>query len=386
MIRRLGSDPSIRGGITLFLVARITLTLLGVVLWQLNLVPKSIEQFAWPIYDSTPPVVTGLEGALLGIWQRFDAIYYIVIATEGYITGHLTVFAPGYPLILRMVSYLAGGNMLLAGLIASNLACLLMAIVFYRLIAYEQWDDDTAQRATLYLLFYPTAIYFFVPYAEAVFMLFTLLAFLSARKGHWLWAGMAGFLAAFTRSQGLCLCAVVIWEMLEQTNWKPSKLGWRMLLAGLPALAVLVFLEWRAVTGQPSFVVLQAQYWGQYTAVPFAAVFATVQRIASGQAHFMEYINLFLTVVTVGLGVLVTRRLPRSYSIYFWSTLLFTLARWVEGHPLADQSRYLLTLFPMFIVLAQETRLPWRHRLVLYPSMTLWLVLAGIYIAGGFVG
>lgn len=385
-MRRLLDDPSIRLPLSLFLFARITTSLLGIVMWLFNLPPKSIEAFTWPLYGETPPVVTGLEGMLLGIWQRYDTLYYLVIATIGYFNSQLTVFPPGFPFLIRIVSYLTTGNMLLAAFIVANVACLLLLICLYRLVQQEGMSDATAGRAVLYLLFYPTAIFLLVPYTESTFVLLTVLTFLLARRGQWGWAALAGFGASLVRLQGICLSLVIAWEMLTQTEWKPLRLSWRLLLAAAPAVAVGGFFAWRVWAGHPNYTELQVQFWDQVPALPFASVLETIWLIIQGQAPFSAYLDLTLTLLTIGLGVLVTRRLPFSYSLYFWAAFIFTLTRVTAGNPLASQSRYLLTLFPTFIALAQVTERPWLNRLVLYPSIALWLTLTGVYIMGGFIG
>src|SRR5574337_156170 len=88
---KLISDPTILWPVGIFAVARLALSVLGVVLWQLKLVPRSVEEMSYAIYG-IQPVVQGVPGALLGVWQRYDTFYYMTIASQGYITGQLTVF------------------------------------------------------------------------------------------------------------------------------------------------------------------------------------------------------------------------------------------------------------------------------------------------------
>jgi hypothetical protein len=137
----------------LFLVARLALSGLGIALWQLGTVPTQPDPIARP-YFGVEPVVHGLSGMLLGVWQRHDTIHYLRIAAGGYSSPDLTAYYPLFPLLVRLVGILVGGNYLLASLIVSNAAALLAIAVCYRLFC-DELGEDAARRATAYLVFFP---------------------------------------------------------------------------------------------------------------------------------------------------------------------------------------------------------------------------------------
>ncbi len=190
LFRQFLSQPSISQPLAVFLVARILLSVLGAVLWAMGIVPTTPSPIR-PYHEMTP-VVEGTAAWLLGVWQRFDVIHYTRIATFGYHDVQLTVFYPLFPLLIKLAAPLVGGHVLLAALVVSNIACLLALIVFYRLLADEQFEAGASRRALMYLLVFPAGFFLLVPYTESLFLLLSLLCFREARRGRWAWAALAG--------------------------------------------------------------------------------------------------------------------------------------------------------------------------------------------------
>src|SRR5689334_6316729 len=86
-----------------------------------------------------------LHDMLVAPWQRWDTIWYSKIAVEGYAPDLRAVFPPLYPLLMRVVGGLIGGNVVAAGLVISSIATLASFILLYRL-GRELFDADTARR------------------------------------------------------------------------------------------------------------------------------------------------------------------------------------------------------------------------------------------------
>ena len=59
--------------------------------------------------------------ALLGVWERFDTLWYIQISSHGYNRPEATVFYPLYPILIRAVSFLTHSE-LAASLLISTVA------------------------------------------------------------------------------------------------------------------------------------------------------------------------------------------------------------------------------------------------------------------------
>ena len=113
----LGSDPALRYALSLFLVMRV-----GISLWvALVLVvtrPSTSPDAVLRPYQGVEPVSGGAAELLLGVWQRFDTLWYIRIAAQGYAPHDgSTVYFPLYPMLIRLLGTLFASNYLLAALV-----------------------------------------------------------------------------------------------------------------------------------------------------------------------------------------------------------------------------------------------------------------------------
>jgi hypothetical protein len=378
-------EPRIAWPLGVFLAARLFLSSLGYVLWLTGMVPTTPDPVTRP-YFGVPPVVDGSTGIFLGVWQRFDAIHYLRIATGGYSALDLFAFPPLYPWLVRLIGSLLSGNMLLGAMVVSNAAGLLLLVVLHDLITGDDLGLDVAGRSLVYLVAFPTAFFLLVPYTESLFMLLCVIALREARRERWAVASLAAFSAALTRLAGLTLVLVLAVEMLRCADWDPRRLGIRAAFVLSPAVGLGGFLAWHLWSGVPSITELQRMFWNRFPAFPWQGIVLTFQRLANGDALLVECFDIAVILLMVGLGIIVVKRLPLSYGVFFWANLLFNLSQVRFGQPLSGQARFCLTLFPAFIVLAELGRSPRWNRMILYPFVALWAFWAGQFILWGWVG
>ena len=108
-----------------------------------------------------------------------------------------------------------------------------------------------------------------------------------------------------------------------------------------------------------------------------------------GPVRRNEIIALSLDFAATGLLLLTTilayRRLGVSYGLYATLLLLFMLLPTSPVKPLYSFSRYALTFFPTFMLLAQAGKRPWLHRLILYTCLLLYLFYSGQFFLWGWV-
>src|SRR5205823_4262889 len=106
-----------------------------------------------------------------------------------------------------------------------------------------------------YLAFYPYALFFFVGYAESLFLLLCLAVFLFLQHSRYWSAGLCGFLAALTRAPGVLLVIPFLVVLLqrfwrrgpeEQTTWQ-QKLRACFPVALIP-LGIAVFMLYLGIT------------------------------------------------------------------------------------------------------------------------------------------
>ncbi|HUU33924.1 MAG TPA: mannosyltransferase family protein, partial [Vicinamibacterales bacterium] len=229
-------------------------------------------------YPNDGPPFRVAEGELGNLPARFDAGWYLSIATRGYeYSPNLRrqqnlVFFPAFPTLMHLASLLVARQVLWAGTLVSMLAFAWAARYLYRL-AREMMDGDRAAAAVALLSAYPFAIFFSAPYTEALFLLTMLGAWYHLRRDE-RWAAFAwGFVAGLTRPNG-CLLSVPLALIALAPLWRPGGLrrppgGWasiadRLVVAAAPGLGMLVYSAYiYEITGDPLMWVRLQGAWGR---------------------------------------------------------------------------------------------------------------------------
>lgn len=395
-LKSLLSQAGIRQPLIIFLIMRVFLSLWAVLALTLNPLPGQPDETLRP-YLGEFPLTEGAAGLLLGPWQRFDTLHYLRIARQGY-TADDSVFPPLYPLAIRgLGALLALGapptadsaervavGYLLAGLIWSNLACLGSLILLHRVAATEL-GIASARRTLVYLVLFPTGFFLFAAYSEPVFLLFALGSVWAARRGRPWAAGILGLLAALTRLAGWALVVPLMYEYVSRRHFDPRRLDWAAPAALLPPLGLAAFLGWRWWVGLPSLGEVYRQYWLRTPGLPGGDVLTAVATILSGEAAFTLVFDFFCTMFLLFTTIAVFRRLGATYGLYAATMLFFILLPNSERLPLYSVSRFSLTFFPTFMVLALAGRRPWVNRLILYPWLALFLYFSGQFFVWGWV-
>lgn len=327
----------------------------------------------------------------------WDANLYVRIAREGYAHGWETAFYPILPGLEHLLMGVFGGNPGLAGLIVANVATLLV-FGLLRVLVERELGRHVAQRALLYLACFPTAFFLIVPYTESLFLLFSVASFLALRRERWLLAGVCAALAELTRPLGILLIVAMLAEYLARYGrtgqWRAAR-RLAPLLGGvaLPALALGVFTLWlRIATSATSPIAGElATSWDRELTVPgMGFVRAGGALLKAGltpnafQAHIL--LDAAFTVVFIALSVVMWKRLPFAYIVYTWATLAVVLMtpshQW---YALASNMRFMLVVFPLFMLLGVWGQRQWVDRLILICSLPLLTIFIMAFVGGGWV-
>jgi hypothetical protein len=299
--------------------------------------------------------------------------------------------------------------LLLGGLVVANLACIALLAYLYAW-AEKEWGEALARRCVLYMVIFPTAFFLVAAYSESLFLLCTVAAFYharfgrtrddqghggSVRRGRWVVACLWAALAPLARLPGIAIVVPLAVEYVGQ--WRLARQserpmawwsGWPLLL---PVLGGLVFpLYVRLHLGSDGlwapYAVHRQRFMGHF-AMPWQSVWRAMRVLASGQFRWIEPFDLFFALLFAGLTAVAFWRLPLVYAVYMAALLGGALAKVAEIQPLLSLSRYVLALFPGFVLLARVgERSAWWNRAIVYPSLALSVFFVGQFVLWGWVG
>ncbi|MGH2529930.1 MAG: mannosyltransferase family protein [Actinomycetota bacterium] len=353
------SREGIRYSLTVFLAVRLGLLILGLVAVELFPPLKPVSVPGWRAQPLPDP---GWQNAFTS-FERFDALWFLRIASSGYRTGDgSAAFFPLYPLAIRTVSWVMGGHPFAASLLFSNAAIACGLCVVYALTASER-SIATARRTVVLVALFPTSFFFFAPYSESLFLLLSATTYWAARSRRWAAAGAAGALAALTRNIGIVLAPALVVEAFHQrAEGRGSVLpGLGAAVAvGLGTLAYLAY--WWAKVGDWLAPVDQQANWQRTFSWPWATLVDGTRdafRYLGNANGGYWLIDWLIVVPVVGASVFALLRYRPSYSVYLWGGLLIPLSFVFADRPLMSMPRFVLPLFPAFWALAELTE-RWR--------------------------
>lgn len=334
---------------------------------------------AWPASD--------LFDLVFSTPAKWDAVHFLTIAYDGYSEGspisgtpeeHRAAFFPLYPGAVHVLS--GFGASLAATLVmayAVSLACFFGALVLLHRLTTIEIGERYATPTLLLLSFFPTALFFGLPYSESLFLLLAVAAFLAARTGHWAIAGVVLAMASATRAPGLLLVVPVLLLYLygPRTDREPDfeagrrpryrvrpDLAW-LLLAPLGLAAFSAYLHLTLGDGL-AWSDAQALF-GRHTVDPFSGAWAglweagqAADEIAAGSRGGFDYLNvmqLAFVAFAVAGGVVALRVLPAAYGVWVLISLAPIFVSQPDGLPLWSSPRFVAVLFPLFLGLAVLT-------------------------------
>lgn len=387
-VSRFAERPDVRIPVAVFILSRalfLVLTYFGVIL------------FGSVLHGPHPSFIH----ALLPAWNRWDTVWYTDIAQQGYdwkksVGTGPAAFFPLFPLLIHVGILVTHRSALSVAMAVSNL-CFLGALCYlYRLAAWET-DREVAARTILYVAVFPTALFFFAGYTESLFLLLTVASFYHLRRRDWLLAGVFGGLAAATRVTGILLVFPFVYDYARSKNFSARE----MLSPGLAGVilvpcGLLAFMAYLQVTvgDALAFDHYQAAWQKIFTLRLWAGFLESFRQIliVQPQASFFQAHN----IINVALGgaflvwtFFAARRIPAAYTIYLVAFWLVTLTNpaMAGGYPvpLISLSRYVLSLFPIFMYLGMLGRDRAFHDGYLVLATGMLAVLTLQFVNGGWV-
>jgi Mannosyltransferase (PIG-V) len=364
--RRWRADPVTRGTWPVVVATRVGVLVVGLM---------AVYAVGYP--QGRAPIRVA-EGEVGNLPARFDAGWYLTIATHGYEylpnrfdRQQNLVFFPAFPTLMSWGSLLVARQVLWSGTIVSMLAFAWAARYLYRL-AREMMDDDRAAVAVALLATYPFAVFYSAPYTEALFLLAMLGAWYHARRDE-RWAGFAwGLIAGLTRPNG-CLLSVPLALLVLAPLWQQGRLrrptgGWasisdRLMVAAAPGLGMLLYSAYvYEVTGDPFMWIRLQVAWGRQNLGVVQFLAGEWQSVAEQGAYQYATSNVpdFLNLLAAGLVTTAVVPVWRRFGVAPATLLALNVLPSLASGGWLSVGRATAVLFPVFLWLADA--LPARHR------------------------
>lgn len=354
-------ESAIRYCVPVFLALRVLTFVVG--LAAVAVVPPldAVGVPGWPAHPIPDPGWHNLFTA----WERFDALWFLRIADAGYRPDDgSAAFFPLYPLAIRGVSFALGGHPFAASLLVSNAAFLAALVVTYLLTAAEL--GERAARTTVVLLaFFPTSYFFLMPYSESLFLLLTVTALWGARRGRWAVAGIAGILAALTRSVGLVIAPALAVEALHRRAERRGPAWPGLVAATASALGTLAYLGWWQLrTGDWLSPVTRQENWERGFSWPWITLWegtrAAFRYVGATNGGYW-IVDWVIVLPVLALSAYAIARYRPSYGVYVLGAAIGPLAFVFADRPLMSMPRFVLVLVPAFWAaaeIAERLRVP----------------------------
>lgn len=309
--------------------------------------------------------------------KNWDGGHYVGIAQFGYSEKFQYAFFPLYPLTIKAVNQVVN-NYFFSALAISIISSLLAVNFLYRLISID-FSKKLAEKVIVLLLFFPTSFYFLTVYSEGLFFLLVILTFYFLRGGNLFLATIFASLASAARPMGLALVMALILETYFTAGI--TKKNWYVILSPLGFIIYCVYLFQQ--TSDPFYFITAEKYWLRNISNPGLGFWQALKEIFTPgfiENNFTAVLNLFFAIFGLGMVFRSFRFLSISYSIYG----LISVALPLFSSSLSSMPRFLLPIFPIFILLAllKNERLIFAYQLI---SIMLLSAFAILFINGYWV-
>lgn len=298
-------------------------------------------------------------GSHLATW---DAPHFLFLSEVGYVPGATScAFYPLWPFLIRVGSWVTGGNHLVAGLLLANLFSFLGVLLFHELVRLR-FERSVADWSVVFFLAAPGALFLQFIYSEPLFFLLLMAFCLALDRRRYDWVAAAGFYLPLTRAVGVFCVVPLLWHLLSQRRPGRDYLS----LVGPLAGYACYFLAMRMLTGNP-FEGFEAQknwgvnsFWHLFEPLGFLeALFTPVY------VHWYTG-SLLDRVVFLGLVALLPAVWHMDREWFVWTVMLGVLPAMISHF--VSFTRYVQMAFPAFVAmefLLKEARLwIWRWLLV----------------------
>lgn len=305
----------------------------------------------------TGPWFTSGTTSLTGLFEQWDAGWYLGIAKMGYFTPDSRAFYPAYPLLIRLVSPLVGysGGALAISWIAAVIAVWGVLDVARRFVSFQ-----SAWTGAMLLAWNPVSIFFIAGYPESLLAAAMVWSLRFCLDKKWSQAAGLAAVASCLLPQGAVSALVVGFALLlSEKRWRGLLRGISYALIGELGLAGYMIYSW-VTTGNPViFESVAKSHWHVHLTYPFHS---SLSSLAAGLARgdipaisAVQLVNGFAGVLGGAIAVVGLRLCWRDRRLILPSTLLAlgVLVSVITIEPsLASTARFVLFIVPLYVVVA----------------------------------
>ena len=306
-----------------------------------------------------------IAGSLQGI-VKWDGGYYLGIAQNGYdLSSPNPAFYPLFPFAIRILHSI-GFGWILAGVVINAVAVIFAAQGLYRLTEIITKKKKIAALTVFAWLAFPSAHFLAAYYTEAVFTALAVWSLVFLLRNKYLPAILFAGLASGSRMIGIVLGAVIFYHYVATKSWRDEKQRWWVLAIPLSFTGIGLYWLWLyRQTGvlPPAFFNqmydtywpymgfepnIFATFWGGFLAIMKA--WRSSSWIDEWVSDIFTKIHFFASWVIIALSAIFAwrKKLPNELVIY--STLMALLL--ILTGNFISHSRYILPVFPVFILIA----------------------------------
>ncbi|MGD0311514.1 MAG: mannosyltransferase family protein [Acidimicrobiales bacterium] len=295
---------------------------------------------------SDPKAVADAHAGLLS----WDAGWYANLATHGYraVGTQGLRFFPLLPALASALHHITFLPVDAVTVLVSNASGLAATVALYLLARSEFEDPEPARSAAWLFNLVPAAFVMVMGYSDSLLILLAVVCFACLRHQRWLYAAGLGFLAGTARPIGCLLLIPALCEAvrgLRGTAWGQRAARTAAVLG--PAAGLLAYLSWTSAEfgsfTRPLTLQTEPTRHGGLTD-PLVTLYHDAVNLA-GVHHVGTDLHLPWVLVTVGLLVIVFKRLPPSYGLFS----LAVVAVAATGSNLDSFERYALSAFPLLM-------------------------------------
>jgi hypothetical protein len=344
-------------------------------------------------------VPTGAGFHPLTDYAAWDSLDYLQIAQHGYTRALMhgnTAFFPLYPLTIALGGKILAGNLPLAALVITN-ASWYVALLQLGYLVRDDFGADLVLPVTSAYLLFPLAFFCFVPYPEALYLACAIAAFRALRQQRWALAAALGGCAVLTRHVGIFLALPFLWEY-GRTHQQPAAPArwWRwqvrpdvLWVALIPGgLALYCLWLWHSVGDPLAFLHAEAT-WHRSLVLPGLILWQSAMALFEPAGSFLRFrlwMDFLVVWTMVALVAKNARILPMRYLLYLIGSWGLFLCSPTQTFPLISQPRYILDVFPVFIVLGYQL-MRYRWLRIVYPllGVPLQVALFAMFVRGGWI-